>query len=180
MPRGSAPGERRGGRAKGTPDKVTVARQAAMAAAVADCFASMTDAQIEALKPKEIMLRAMHTAAKNGDSLLAVSIAERAAPYYDAKITGPVNIQGRLTLEQLVLGVVTKEEEEVRRSGRETQSQSPSHVLSQHTSEIPALPAAGLLEDSEIRHRRPENRVSLHAVDQPSVPALPRSPASSS
>ena len=73
MPRGSAPGERRGGRAKGTPDKATVARQAAMAAAVADCFASMTEAQIEALMPKEIILRAMHTAAKNGDVLLAVA-----------------------------------------------------------------------------------------------------------
>ena len=51
MPRGSAPGERRGGRAKGIPDKATAARQAAMAAAVADCFASMTQAQIEALTP---------------------------------------------------------------------------------------------------------------------------------
>ena len=53
MPRGSVLGERRGGRKKGTPDKATAARQAAMQAAVADCFATMTPAEIEALTPKE-------------------------------------------------------------------------------------------------------------------------------
>lgn len=79
-------------------------------AAVADCFATMTQAQIEALTPKEIMLRAMHTAAKNGDTLLAVTIAERAAPYYDSKITGPLNIQGKVTLEQLVMAAISEKE----------------------------------------------------------------------
>lgn len=95
MPRGSQPGERRGGRKKGTPDKATAERQAAMRAAVAECFATMTPAEIEALSPKEIMLRAMHTAAKSGDVLLAVNIAERAAPYYDRKLTGPLEVKGQ-------------------------------------------------------------------------------------
>jgi hypothetical protein len=35
-----------------------------------------------------------------------------AAPYYDAKITGPGNVQGRLTLEQLVMGTIAKEGKE--------------------------------------------------------------------
>jgi hypothetical protein len=105
-------GERRGGRAKGTPDKATAARQTAMAAAVEDCFATMTQAEIEALTPKDVMLRAMHTAARKGDTLLAVNIAERAAPYFNAKITGPIDIQGRLSLEQLVMGAISKEERE--------------------------------------------------------------------
>jgi hypothetical protein len=112
MPRGSAPGERRGGRAKGTPDKATAARQAAMAAAVADCCAKMTAMEIAALTPKQVMLLAMQSALKSGDVLLAVNIAERAAPYYDAKITGPVNSQRGLTLEALVMGAIALEEKE--------------------------------------------------------------------
>lgn len=103
MPRGSALGERRGGRKKGTPDKATAARQAAMQAAVADCFATMSAAEIEALTPKEIMLRAMHAAAKNGDTLLAVNIAERAAPYYNSRLTKADLTNRDLTLEELVL-----------------------------------------------------------------------------
>ena len=108
MPRGSAPGERRGGRKKGTPDKATAARQAAMQAAVANCFASMTAAEIEALTPKEIMLLTMQAAAKNGDALLAVNIAERAAPYYNSRLTGPLELKGRLTLEQIVAATMAR------------------------------------------------------------------------
>jgi len=111
MPRGSQPGERRGGRKKGTPDKATAVRQAAMQAALADCFATLTLAEIEALSPKEIMLRAMHTAAKGGDVLLAVNIAERAALCYDRRLTGPQEISGKLTLEQLVMAAMQRQPE---------------------------------------------------------------------
>jgi hypothetical protein len=89
-PRGGKPGEGRGGRAKGALDKATVARQAAITAAVADCFSTMTLAEIEALTPAELMLRAMHPAAKNGDTLLAVNIAERAAPLLQRESCGDV------------------------------------------------------------------------------------------
>src|SRR5580704_16662990 len=104
MPRGgSKPGERRGGRARGTPDKATAARRAAMAAAVANAFDAMTPEQVAALKPAEVMLMAMHRAVRAGDVLLAVNIAERAAPYYNRKLTGPIEVQGKLTLGELVL-----------------------------------------------------------------------------
>jgi hypothetical protein len=104
VPRGgSKPGERRGGRAKGTPDKATAARQAAMAAAVADCFDSMTSEEIDVLTPAEVMLLAMRHAVRSRDILLAVNLAERAAPYFNRKLTGPVEVRGGLTLEQLVL-----------------------------------------------------------------------------
>ena len=71
----------------------------------------MTPAEIEALTPAELMLRAMHTAAKNGDTLLAVNIAERAAPYYNAKVAAmSVDVRGNLTLEQLVLQATSRHE----------------------------------------------------------------------
>jgi hypothetical protein len=97
-----------------------------MAAALADCFASMTEAQIEALTPKQVMLMAMQSAMKSGDVLLAVNIAERAAPYYDAKITGPATIEGKLSLEALVLGAISKEERERQEAPAVYLAESPS------------------------------------------------------
>src|SRR5580704_5935890 len=150
MPRGgSKPGERRGGRAKGTPDKATAARQTAMAAAVADCFATMTAVEIEGLKPKQVMLMAMHSAMKSGDVLLAVNIAERVAPYYDAKISGPVNVEGKLTLEALVLGAISKEEREAREARTPTIEGEIATKFSAPTDQQAIASWTGLLERSD-------------------------------
>jgi hypothetical protein len=63
----------------------------------------------------------------------------------------------------------------VRRSCRKTQRQLPCRLHSRHVSTIPALPAAGLLEGSEIHRCRREDEVKLHAIGQPQspVPAVP-------
>ena len=68
MPRGSQPGERRGGRQKGTPNKSTVLKKAALSAACADT----------AITPLEFLLSVMRDpAALTG---LRVQVARAAAP----------------------------------------------------------------------------------------------------
>jgi hypothetical protein len=73
-----------------------------MAAAVTDCFDQMTPEQVDALTPADVMLAAMRHAIRSRDVLLAVNLAERAAPYFNRKLTGPVEVRGALRLEQLV------------------------------------------------------------------------------
>jgi hypothetical protein len=73
MPRGSKPGERRGGRQKGTPNKKTALRNAALGAAAAD----------PNLSPLDYLLSVM------GDDALAletrVTAAREALPYFHSK-----------------------------------------------------------------------------------------------
>lgn len=72
MARGSRPGERRGGRQKGVPNRASLARQAKVAA--------------EGVTPLDVMLRAMreHFDKKRFDE--AASIAKDAAPYVHPKL----------------------------------------------------------------------------------------------
>jgi hypothetical protein len=73
MPRGSKPGERRGGRQRGTPNKATVAKAAALAAASADA----------AITPLQFLLGVMRDpAAPTG---LRVQVARAAAPLVHGK-----------------------------------------------------------------------------------------------
>jgi hypothetical protein len=75
MPRGSKPGERRGGRQKGTPNKKTVLRNAAINAAAAN----------PNLSPLELLLGLM----RNPDlpQHFRIKIAETAAPFVHRKPT---------------------------------------------------------------------------------------------
>ena len=68
MPRGAKPGERRGGRQKGTPNKVTALKKAALSAACADT----------ATTPLEFLLSVMRN--PNAPSGLRVQVARAAAP----------------------------------------------------------------------------------------------------
>jgi hypothetical protein len=52
MPRGSKPGERRGGRQKGTPNKKTVLRNAGLSAAAADPNVSPLDCLLNVMRSK--------------------------------------------------------------------------------------------------------------------------------
>ncbi len=72
MPRGSRPGERRGGRKKGIPNRASISRQAKVAA--------------EGVTPLDVMLRAMreHFEAKRFDE--AAAFAKDAAPYVHPKL----------------------------------------------------------------------------------------------
>lgn len=85
MARGSSPGERRGGRQKGTPNKATVEREAKLAEARDRILASITPEQIAAMSPLDIMLQAMQLEAQSGEWRVAAALAEKAAPYLHPK-----------------------------------------------------------------------------------------------
>ena len=73
MPRGSKPGERRGGRQRGTPNKATVAKAAALAAASAD----------PAITPLQFLLGVMRD--PKAPTGLRVQVARAAAPLVHGK-----------------------------------------------------------------------------------------------
>ena len=73
MPRGSQPGERRGGRQRGTPNKATVAKAAALAAASADA----------AITPLQFLLGVMRD--PKAPTGLRVQVARAAAPLVHGK-----------------------------------------------------------------------------------------------
>src|SRR5262245_60912336 len=73
MPRGSQPGERRGGRQKGTPNKSTVLKRAALSAACADT----------ATTPLEFLLSVMRD--PKAPTGLRVQVARAAAPLVHGK-----------------------------------------------------------------------------------------------
>ena len=73
MPRGSQPGERRGGRQRGTPNKATVAKAAALAAASAD----------PTITPLQFLLGVMRD--PKAPTGLRVQVARAAAPLVHGK-----------------------------------------------------------------------------------------------
>jgi hypothetical protein len=86
MPHGASPGERRGGRPKGGLNKSTVAKDAAFRRAMSLAFAELGADALDTIMPAELMLVAMRTMAKIGLHTAALSIADKAAPYYNAKL----------------------------------------------------------------------------------------------
>ena len=85
MPRGSAPGERRGGREKGTPNKDTAQKKADLATALNLAFAALGPDEIDKMSPAAMMRLGAREAAKAGFAQAALAIAKDAAPYFDAK-----------------------------------------------------------------------------------------------
>jgi hypothetical protein len=73
MPRGSKPGERRGGRQRGTPNKKTALRNAAISAAIAN----------PEISPLEFLLGVMRD--PNVSAELRIKVAQAAAPFVHAK-----------------------------------------------------------------------------------------------
>lgn len=86
MPWGASPGERRGGRQKGTKNKATAARAADLHQFLATAFAALGPEAIDCLTPAQLQLIAMREAAKGGFIPAALSIAKDAAPYFDPKL----------------------------------------------------------------------------------------------
>src|SRR4030088_1138154 len=74
MPRGSKPGERRGGRQRGTPNKATVAKTAALQAASAD----------PTITPLQFLLGVMRDPTSPTD--LRIKVARAAAPLVHGKL----------------------------------------------------------------------------------------------
>jgi hypothetical protein len=82
---GSKPGERRGGRQKGTPDKAVAERQTLLDQALADAFAALGPDHIEKLTPAQYQDRAWKEAAKAGHHRAAFAMAGQVAAFFDAK-----------------------------------------------------------------------------------------------
>jgi hypothetical protein len=81
MPHGAAPGERRGGRAKGTPNKKWLAVESALTAALN----LIGPDAIDGLKPADFLDLAWKELAKAGQA--AIAVARDAAPYFTAKLS---------------------------------------------------------------------------------------------
>ena len=131
--RGSAPGERRGGRQKGTPNKATVARaiellerirldKDAASKPIKVALEKIEDMQIAVMSPREIMLHAARVFADRGDWQAASLAARRAAPFYHP-LLGRLMVDeaperrsrtefSRAELERIAEGVVLDGEEE--------------------------------------------------------------------
>lgn len=92
---GSAPGERRGGRQKGTPNKATAAKRQAVDDALAQGFALLGPVALDGLTPAQAMLHAMRVLLHAGLPGPAMAIAEKAAPYFDAKKAATGDDDGR-------------------------------------------------------------------------------------
>lgn len=91
MPRGAAPGERRGGRKKGTLDKATVEKQDAFNRAAAAALSLLDPKVVKSLTPANLMRLCMTAAAEAGLMNAALVIAEKCAPYFDPKL-GAVDV----------------------------------------------------------------------------------------
>ena len=86
MPRGSAPGERRGGRQKGGLNKSTVAAKDGLKLAMDMGLAELGPDALDTIMPAQLMLVAMRAMAKVGLYPQSLSVAEKAAPYFNAKL----------------------------------------------------------------------------------------------
>ena len=87
MPAGAAPGEYRGGRQKGTPNKATSLKRKEVDEALAKAFEVVPPEEIDRMTPATVMLTAMRGLVKANLIPAAISIAKEAAPYFDAKIS---------------------------------------------------------------------------------------------
>jgi hypothetical protein len=85
---GSAPGERRGGRAKGTPNKAKAAERIGIAEALKVAFANIGPEAIDGMTPAQMLRLSMREAAKAGFIQAACALAKDAAPYFDRRADG--------------------------------------------------------------------------------------------
>jgi hypothetical protein len=81
MPHGAAPGERRGGRAKGTPNK----KQLTIECALATALKLIEPRTFDGMKPADFLDFAWKALAKAGLGQAAIAVARHAAPYFTPK-----------------------------------------------------------------------------------------------
>jgi hypothetical protein len=106
MPRGASPGERRGGREKGVPNKATAEKRAGVEAALAVAFAALGPERIDQLSPAQLQLIAMREAAKAGYVQAALAVAKEAAPYFDAKLASKISAEDGSDTPELKITIV--------------------------------------------------------------------------
>lgn len=87
MPSGAPPGHTRGGRPRGSKNKKKLNDRESIGQALDLAFKELGKDKIVEMSPANILRFAMHVAAVNGHGLAATSFAEKAAPYFDPKLT---------------------------------------------------------------------------------------------
>jgi hypothetical protein len=127
MPRGSKPGERRGGRQKGSPNKKTVLRNAALSAAAADPNVSPLDYLLNVMREQTLPLETRIAAAREAlpyfHSKPQESVARQATPgrYGNASLNGNSSPTGQQSINIRIFKGGSAPEE----SDRETGDQRP-------------------------------------------------------
>jgi hypothetical protein len=91
MPHGAAPGERRGGRQQGTPNKAAKIRHDTANQALILAFARLGPEKIDTMSPANLQLYAMRELLKLGHCQAAMALAYRVAPYFDPKLASEVH-----------------------------------------------------------------------------------------
>lgn len=101
MPNGAAPGERRGGRQKGTPNKAKANESEERDKAMRAAFALLSHDEIDKMSPAQILRFSARAAAKAGYWQVSNAFAKDAAPYYDAR--AEPSIDGRDQTVRIVI-----------------------------------------------------------------------------
>jgi hypothetical protein len=123
MPRGSKPGERRGGRQKGTPNKKTVLRNAGLSAAAADPNVSPLDYLLNVMReqtlPLETRIAAGREALPYFHSKPRESVARQATPgrYGDGSLNGNSGPTGQQSINIRIFKGGTAPDESDRETG---------------------------------------------------------------
>ena len=113
MPRGSKPGERRGGRQRGTPNKSTVLKNAAIAAAASDPNLSPLDFLLKLMRQGDLPLE------------LRVTVAHQALPFAHAKARAVTSTKHTYGRSQTVVSKMLRAEAVVRAQN----SKQPSNKI---------------------------------------------------
>jgi hypothetical protein len=90
-----ARGHKTGGRQKGTRNKTKAQLDAKLAEAAGQLTAGLSSAEIATMTPLDVMVGAMRLAVEIHDWRSAASIAEKAAPYFHAKLAPRAEDEGR-------------------------------------------------------------------------------------
>lgn len=88
--RGAAPGERRGGKQAGTPNKITLHRKEEFDKCVHAAILEIGLEKLDAMTPAEYMRAVVFAAARAGLHQAAISVARDAAPYFNPKLSSSI------------------------------------------------------------------------------------------
>jgi hypothetical protein len=141
MPRGSRPGERRGGRQKGTPNKKTVLPNAALSAAAADPTLSPLDYLLNVMREQTLPLETRVGAARQAlpyfHSKPQESVARQATPgrYGNAYLNGNSGPTGRQSINIRIFKGGSAPKESDRETGE--QKTGADEVQKRHPKALP-------------------------------------------
>jgi hypothetical protein len=151
MPRGCRPGERRGGRQKGTLNKKTLLRNAALSAAAADPYLSPLDYLLNVMREQTLPLETRVAAAREALPYLhskpQVSVARQATPgrYGGTSFNGN---SGRTSRQSIQIRIVKGGLDSAASEAEPGESQGDTYDAAQR--QLPPNPSAGKLTPLEF------------------------------